>query len=155
MLTRSGVHAIRALIVLSSLPSGEFRGTSAIADETGAPRNYLGKLLLTLARAGLVESQKGLGGGFRLARDPSTITLYDIVEAIEDVNRWRECAFGGRGCSEETPCAIHSRWAHVRDQYLSLLRNTSLAVLAANAAAEDARQAALLAAVVSATAATV
>ncbi len=132
MLTRSGVHAIRALIVLSTLPPGEYRGTAAVAEQTGSPRNYLGKLLLTLARSGLVESQKGLGGGFRMARDPSTVSLYEVVEAIEDVARWRECAFGDKPCSEETPCAIHSRWVNVREEYLSLLRNTSVAALAAS-----------------------
>jgi len=155
MLTRSGVHAIRALIVLSTLPPGEYRGTSAVADETGSPRNYLGKLLLTLARSGLVESQKGLGGGFRLARDPSRITLYEVIEAIEDVNRWQECAFGRRACTEATPCAIHSRWSHVRDQYLSLLRNTSVAALAADSACEETRQSALVAAVISAAGSTI
>jgi len=140
MLTRSGVHAIRALMVLTSQQNGDYCGTSAIAAATGAPRNYLGKLLLTLARRGLIESQKGLGGGFRLARDPEEITLYEVVEAIEDVARWKECAFGGKFCSEINPCAIHSRWVHVRDEYLSLLRNTSVAELARNPGAGDTLQ---------------
>ncbi len=132
MLTRSGVHAIRALMTLAPLGEGEYCGTAVIADATDAPRNYLGKLLLTLARRGLVESQKGLGGGFRLARRPESITLFEVVEAIEDVARWKECAFGGRPCQPDQPCAIHSRWVLVRDEYMSLLRNTSIAALAAN-----------------------
>jgi Rrf2 family protein len=134
MLTRSGVHAIRALVVLASQKPGEYCGTMAIATATNSPRNYLGKILFILSRRGLVESQKGLGGGFRLSRSPEQISLYDIVESIEDVARWKECAFGGKACSDETPCAIHERWGHVRDAYLSLLKNTSVAELVVSSA---------------------
>jgi Rrf2 family protein len=134
MLTRSGVHAIRALVVLASQKPGEYCGTSAIAAATEAPRNYLGKILLILSRRGLVESQKGLGGGFRLSRSPETISLYDVVESIEDVARWKDCAFGGKACSDESPCVIHTRWGHVRDAYMSLLKNTSVAELVVSGA---------------------
>jgi Rrf2 family transcriptional regulator, iron-sulfur cluster assembly transcription factor len=129
MLSRSCVHAIRAVVVLASLPPGAYCGTSAIADTTGAPRNYLGKLLLQLSRRGLVESQKGLGGGFRLAQSPDKISLHDVVESIEDVSRWTECAFGGKQCTDETPCPLHHQWGAVRTAYMSLLRNTSIAAL--------------------------
>jgi Rrf2 family protein len=129
MLSRSCVHAIRAVVVLASLPPGAYCGTSAVADSTGAPRNYLGKLLLQLSRRGLVESQKGLGGGFRLAKSPDKISLYDVVESIEDVARWNDCAFGGKSCSSDAPCPLHDRWGAVRTAYLSLLKNTSVAEL--------------------------
>lgn len=134
MLTRSGVHAIRALVVLASQKNGDYCGTTVIATATSAPRNYLGKLLLQLARRGLVESQQGLGGGFRLSRSPDQISLYDVIESIEDVARWQDCAFGGKACSEEFPCAIHERWRHVREAYLSLLKNTSVAELVVSSA---------------------
>lgn len=129
MLSRSCVHAIRAVVFLASVPPGAYCGTSAIADTTGAPRNYLGKLLLQLSRRGLVESQKGLGGGFRLAQSPDKISLHDVVASIEDVTRWKECAFGGRHCSDETPCPLHERWGAVRTAYMALLMNTSVAEL--------------------------
>ena len=82
MLSKSGIHAVRALVVLAGLPVGEYKGASSIADETGAPRNYLGKLLQLLSRRGLVESQKGLGGGFRLSQSSGNISLFDVVDAI-------------------------------------------------------------------------
>jgi Rrf2 family protein len=140
MLTRSGVHAIRALMVLASQPNGDFCDTASLAAATGAPRNYLGKLLLTLSRRGFIESQKGLRGGFRLARGADDIMLYEVIEAIEDVARWKDCAFGGRLCSESSPCALHSRWVLVRDEYLSLLRGTSVATLANSPGLEDSLQ---------------
>jgi Rrf2 family protein len=133
MLTRSGIHAIRAMVALASVRPGEYCGTLAIAEGIGAPRNYLGKLLLTLARRGLVESQKGLGGGFRLARDARDISLLEVVSAIDDVARWKECAFGGKDCSDASPCLVHSRWSRVRDAYMAFLSDTSLGELVSTA----------------------
>lgn len=126
VLSRSGIHAVRALVALAELPTSEFRGAAALAEETGAPPNYLGKLLQALSREGLVESQKGLGGGFRLARAPEEITMYDVVSSIEDVRRWTQCIFGGEGCSETNPCAVHDRWSEIRESYVDMLRTTRL-----------------------------
>lgn len=125
MLSRSGIHAVRALVALSSLPKGEFKGAAALADETGAPPNYLGKLLQTLSRDGLVKSQKGLGGGFRLARQAEEITMFDIIHSLEDVHRWNRCVFGSE-CTEDEPCALHDSWVRIRDSYLEMLKSTRL-----------------------------
>ena len=126
MLSKSGVHAVRALIVLAELPEGQYRGASSIAEQNDAPANYLGKLLQQLARRGLVESQKGLGGGFRLSHKPGQISLYNIIEAIEDVSRWYDCILGKPDCSDDNPCSVHLRWGPVRDAYLKLLKETNL-----------------------------
>jgi len=126
MLTRTGIHAVRALVALAGLPAGEYRGGQAVAAMTGAPANYLGKLLQQLARRGILASQKGVGGGFRLARDPRDIALYEVIEAIEDVGRWSQCMLGNPQCSSDHPCAVHGQWAVVRDAYLDLLRRTRI-----------------------------
>ena len=132
MLTRSATHAIRAMVALAALAPGQYGGTSQIAEVAGVPRNYLGKLLFLMGRRGLVESQRGLGGGYRLARSAERISLHDVIDSVEDVARWNECAFGERSCSEDHPCALHGRWGRVRDAYFSLLRDTSVAELLAS-----------------------
>lgn len=129
MMTRSGIHAVRALTRLAQLPEGSFLGTSSVAVATGTPSNYLGKLLQSLARRGLLVSQKGMGGGFRLARDPKDISLYEIVDAIEDVSKWSVCILGRATCSDENACAVHERWRTIRESYLTLLRQTRIADL--------------------------
>jgi Rrf2 family protein len=126
VLSKSGVHAVRALVALAELPPGEYKGAVAIARQTGAPKNYLGKLLQLLSRRGLVESQKGLGGGFRLARAPASISLFDVIDAIEDSSRWYECILGNPSCSDDNPCSVHARWGPVRDSYLALMKNTTI-----------------------------
>jgi len=144
MLSRSGVHAIRAMVTLASVTPGEYCGTNSIAESTGSPRNYLGKLLLLLSRHGLVESQKGLGGGFRLTRSSDQISLFQVVEAIDDVARWKECAFGGKTCSDATPCMVHTRWCHVRDAYMTFLEDTTVAQLISSRAVTTPMSAALI-----------
>jgi Rrf2 family protein len=131
MLSKTGLHAVRALVALARLPTGAYAGAARIAQEIGAPQNYLGKLLQSLAEEGLVESQKGLGGGFRLARDPKQISLLDIVEPIEHVSRWSGCILGRTECSEAHPCAIHNNWKSVRCAYLNMLQRTTIAELVA------------------------
>ena len=59
MISKTGIHAVRAVVALSELPEGAFAGAADIASRIGAPPNYLGKLLKNLAGEGLLESQKG------------------------------------------------------------------------------------------------
>ncbi len=129
MLTKTGLHAVKALAALAELPEDTYAGAAAIAREIGAPQNYLGKLLQSLSHEGLVLSQKGLNGGFRLARDPKTISLLDIVEPIEHVSRWSGCFLGNGTCSSTDPCSVHIRWAQVRDTYLQFLKEVTIADL--------------------------
>jgi len=130
MISKTAIHAVRALATLGAHPADAYAGAAEIAEQIGAPRNYLGKLLKTLADAGLVESQKGKGGGFRLARQPEQISILEVVEPIDRVSRWSGCFLGGARCADQAPCAVHERWGKVRDVYLRFLRNTTLADLA-------------------------
>jgi Rrf2 family protein len=133
MISQTAKHALAALTALAELPEERYAGAAEIAGDIDAPRNYLGKLLKTLADEGLVVSQKGKGGGFRLARSPASISLIEAVEPIDRVSRWSDCFLGRGRCSEDSPCAVHDRWAAVRDVYLDFLRETSIADLAERA----------------------
>ena len=129
MLSKTGIHAIRAMVALAEVPEGAYQGAGAIANAIHAPRNYLGKLLQLLSREGLVESQKGMGGGFRLSLDPKKISLLDVVDPIEHISRWSGCILGRQSCSEENPCALHPRWKVVREHYIQMLQETTVAEL--------------------------
>lgn len=126
MISKTGIHALAALTKLASLDKGEYAGAADIADEVGAPRNYLGKLLKTLADNGLLVSQKGFNGGFRLARAADEISLFDVVEQIDKVSRWGNCFMSSGRCSESEPCAVHTRWKSIRENYLGFLHETTI-----------------------------
>ncbi|MCB9771543.1 MAG: Rrf2 family transcriptional regulator [Candidatus Omnitrophica bacterium] len=129
MLTKTSKQVINALVKLAKLEEGEWLGVGAIAQQIKVPQNYLGKMLQSFVVAGLVVSQKGLGGGFRLAKDPKEISLFDVVEPIENVDVWSGCALGLKKCSDKNPCAVHFKWKTVKEQYLSFLKNTTIASL--------------------------
>ncbi len=131
MISKTALSVVKALTYLAEQPAGARVGAAAIAEKIGAGQNYLGKILQSLTREGLVESQKGLWGGFKLARDPRTITLYDVVEPIDRVSRWEGCFMGRDTCGSESPCAVHHRWGVVRDAYKAFLKETTIADLAA------------------------
>lgn len=131
MISKTALQAIRALTLLAELPEGCYEGAAAIAEKIGARGNYLGKLLQSLTHEGLVVSQKGLGGGFRLAKPAEDITLFDVVDPIEQVSRGDGCFMGRPQCSGDSPCAIHHRWLEVRKAYLQLLNETTIADLVA------------------------
>jgi Rrf2 family transcriptional regulator, iron-sulfur cluster assembly transcription factor len=129
MLSKTSTLIINALVELARLPDGKSEGAGSIAKKIKAPRNYLSKLLQSLAMRGFLASQRGLHGGFQLKKNPKTIKLYDIVEPIDNVSLWSGCALGMKKCSDTNPCAVHYRWKVVKDTYLDFLRNTTIADL--------------------------
>ena len=129
MMTKTSKQLINALVELAKLPEGEWLGAGVIASRIKAPQNYLGKMLQGLVSTGLVVSQKGLGGGFRLGKPAHEITLFHVVEPIENVSVWSGCALGLKKCSDTAPCAAHYQWKKVKEQYWNFLENTTIASL--------------------------
>jgi len=129
MLSKTSTQVINALVELARLPEGECQGAKCIARKIKAPPNYLGKMLQSLLYKKILVSQKGFGGGFRLGKDPKKITLYEVVEPIDNVSLWSECALGLKKCSDLSPCAVHHRWKIVRNAYYEFLKTTSIADL--------------------------
>jgi Rrf2 family protein len=129
MISKTSLQIIKALLELAKLPIGEAEGVVRIAEKIEAPQHYLGKVLQGLVREGIVVSQKGLNGGFRLAKLPKEISLYDVVSSLEDVKSWEGCFMGNSVCSAQAACSAHQYWASARDAYMSFLKNTTIADL--------------------------
>jgi Rrf2 family protein len=129
MLSKTSLQTLKALAELAKLPEGAWEGAASIAQRIDAPQNYLGKMLQKLSREGLVVSQKGMGGGFRLNKNPKKISLFDIVDPIENVSRWDGCFLGQKKCSKSAPCLVHCEWQGVRESYLKFLKLTTIADL--------------------------
>ena len=93
MFTQTSEYALRILVFLGSV--GDRPATiSRIAENTLVPIGYLPKVLRALSQAGLVRSQRGPRGGSTLARPPSRVTIYDVVEAIDPIRRIKTCPLG-------------------------------------------------------------
>lgn len=122
-------YAIRSLSYLAANSRATARADE-IARAEGLPLPILAKILQELVRKGLLESQRGPGGGFRLARRPELITLRDIVATIDGLNQFVECAVGLERCSDDSPCPLHDRWKPVRAHFMEFLETTTLDAMA-------------------------
>ena len=133
MLSITSQYALRALSHLAR-QSGEAVLGRDLAQSVEIPANYLSKVLLTLRNAGLVDTARGLGGGYRLSRSANDIHLIDVVELFEEVSRTKPTCFLGRTrpCSDSTPCTAHSTWKGLQETYLGFLTSTTLSSIAGN-----------------------
>jgi Rrf2 family protein len=107
VLSQTAEYALRAVVALGSSRGGPMT-TQQIAAQTRVPAGYLSKVLQALARAGLVEGQRGSGGGFVLARPAREITVLDVINAVDPLQRIERCPLG-RPDHEHRMCALHRR----------------------------------------------
>jgi len=103
---------------------------SNIAKETAVPESYLRKVFQTLSKRGIVMSQRGVGGGYFLARKPEEITLRDVVEAIEGFIPAYCCREFRRKCSIGENCPIRKSFDRARDSMYEVLEGTTIKRLA-------------------------
>ena len=127
-LTTKGRYAVTAMLDLG-LRFGEGAVTlSDIAKRQGISLSYLEQLFAKLRRNGLVDSVRGPGGGYSLARDPSEISVAEIVLAINENIDARRCG-GESNCSGNEPCLTHGLWEELSDRISSFLSSITLADL--------------------------
>src|SRR3954471_5260308 len=114
MLSTTSQYALRALCHLARRSDGPVLGRD-LASAVEIPANYLSKVLLTLRKAGLVETSRGSGGGYRLRKPANEIQLIDVVELFEEISGTEPSCFLGRTrrCSEVSLCTAHSSWKRV------------------------------------------
>jgi Rrf2 family protein len=93
MISQTVEYALRAAVSLAHW-HGQLRTAGQLAADTQVSSAYLSKIMVGLVRAGLVNSQRGPGGGFSLARDPSETTVWAVVEAVEPSRRIHTCPLG-------------------------------------------------------------
>jgi Rrf2 family protein len=130
-------YAIRALTSLVNAGDAAV-GAREIALAEDIPLPVLGKILQGLVRKGLLDSRRGPGGGFRLARRPELILLRDIVAAVDGLDHFMNCVLGLPQCSEETPCPLHNSWKDLRARIFEDMDSTTLAQMAQAAASKKA-----------------
>ncbi len=123
-------YAIRALAYLARSPDRGPTQGQEIASAENIPAPVLGKILQELVRKGLLQSRRGPGGGFRLARRPELIALRDLVAAVDGLDHFLECAVGLERCADDAPCPLHDTWKGLRTQIMTYLEKTSLAEMA-------------------------
>ena len=129
-LTRKGEYAIRGIIYLARQAPGKISLISEIAEATEAPQTFLAKIFQSFAKTGIVNSYRGTGGGFTLGRDPSQITLREVVEAVEGPILPNRCLLGKGFCSNDAICNVHPVWRKVQGEVVKILDGVTIEDLA-------------------------
>ena len=126
MFSTTCAYAMRAMCRLAALRQQGYASMQEICEGTDLPSQFIAKIMRDLAKADLLTSAKGRGGGFALAREPGSICLYDIVEVIDGVQQYTSCVLGLSACDDRQPCPQHDDVKPVRSQILKYLKTTTL-----------------------------
>lgn len=131
ILSRTSQYAIQALIYVASQPAGEPVLSRKIADYLGVPPSYLAKIMQVLCRGGLLYSFRGRQGGFCLREGAEQTDLMRVVTLIEGPALTETCVLGLKVCEDMTPCPMHHSWKPIKEKIVRILREQTLAKLAA------------------------
>ncbi len=130
-----GEYALRALIVLGLNADQDVVRIQTISDQQNIPKRFLEQILNELRAAGILESKRGLGGGYRLKLPPEKITLANVIRLIEGplapVSCVSEKYYERCSCPSEEKCGIRSIMKEVRDAIVRILEGVTLAELCA------------------------
>jgi Rrf2 family nitric oxide-sensitive transcriptional repressor len=107
MFSQTTEYALRAIVLLASRPGAPIT-TDEIAKATQVPKSYLAKVMQSLVRAGTVQAQRGKHGGFMLARAAGKITVLEVVQVVDPIQRIRECPLG-LAAHGTNLCSLHRK----------------------------------------------
>lgn len=141
MLSQTAEYALRTVLFIADRPADSPASVDEIADALDLPRNYLSKTLHRLAHAGILNSARGKGGGFRLAVPPHQLRLVRVVELFDRIGEGRQCLLGRPVCSDAHACEAHGRWKAVAADVANFFNKTTIADLADGHPATRARPA--------------
>lgn len=126
MLSVTAQYALRAMVYVAAQEPARPVLAKEIAAHTGVPLHYLSRILRDAVRGGLLESTRGVGGGFRLAKPRNKIKLLDVLSPFDDVLDRSRCPFGQPRCNDNSPCGFHDHWKPISSAYRQMLEETTL-----------------------------
>ena len=125
MFSQTAEYALRAASVLAAKAPASLT-TVEIATATQVPQAYLSKVIQALRKSGVVTSQRGIGGGVKLARDLEEISVLDIINAVDPIQRIHTCPLDLKTHNVNL-CPLHRKLDNVMEQAETAFRNTTLA----------------------------
>jgi len=132
-LTLRGEYTLRALVVLGLQYQQGIVRIQTISEQQNIPKRFLEQILNDLKSAGVVESKRGVAGGYRLAQAPDQVTLAHVIRhmegALAPVSCVSERFYEKCSCPDEARCGIRSVMKEVRDAIAKILENFTVADL--------------------------
>ena len=129
-LTLAGEYAIRTMIHLAGKEENSTLIISDISASCNIPEKFLRKIIPQLCSAGLLKTQRGIGGGISLGKSPAIITPYQIIEAVEGKMALNKCLIDKEFCSDTRWCTVHTIWCEALAELRKVLSSKSIKELA-------------------------
>ena len=131
MLGKTTEYAIRSLVyIFIQNQEGKRPGFKEISKKIDSPEQFTAKILQNLARAELISSMKGRGGGFFFDKPATPLTIFEVIRVIEGEKFFFKCGFGLKRCDGENPCPLHDDYLPVREGFFQLVKKETIQSLA-------------------------
>jgi len=124
MLTQTTTYALRAMGYLAANHGAGPILSQTIAQEMDIPKNFLSKIMHQLVRSNLIKSTRGTNGGFELLKDPSKISMKDVVTLFMDIGAITNCLLGRTDC--DGTCNAHKSWKPIAENIEEMLDTTTI-----------------------------
>jgi Rrf2 family transcriptional regulator, iron-sulfur cluster assembly transcription factor len=126
-LSTKGRYAVMAMVDIGQNGLGRTVSLAEIAARQDISQEYLEQLFVKLRKAGLVQSARGPGGGYRLSRDADDIVIYDVIAAVDEPMKVTRCEGDAvEGCVKGERCCTHDLWSSIGRQVNTFLANVTL-----------------------------
>ena len=126
-ITRAGEYAVLGLMCLARRPVGAVVMIDEVSREERIPKSFAAKIFQSLAKGGLVKSNRGTGGGFTLLKSPGDITVLQVIEAIEGKIAFQRCLSPEEPkCEHHGGCALCGLFEQAQDQVKDVFSRTTL-----------------------------
>jgi Rrf2 family protein len=119
-------YGLQAVLYLSTIEGTRSASADEISKKLNIPKEFVSKILQSLALKKIVGSKKGNSGGFFLGKPASQIKLIEIVEAIDGLSLFQNCVLGFPDCCPDNPCPVHNKWGKLRNDAYNMLTTETL-----------------------------
>jgi len=130
-ITKQTDYGILMLSLMAGHPTGSIHTVRDLAGQAAISMPMASKILKPLARSGIIESLRGVKGGYRLAREASRINVAEILEILEGPVAMTTCVANPGSCERETICPTRSNWEKINKIVRSALKKVFLSEMAA------------------------
>ncbi len=120
-------YGLIALKHMASLPEGELANAREIAERFSLPPNLLAKILQSLSESGIIEATRGSGGGYRMVKSPTDVTLAQVFESIEGPVHMVMCTSNDGCCSIEDRCTVKNGLTNLERRFYEFFDTVTLA----------------------------
>jgi Rrf2 family protein len=126
IITRATEYSITAVLYLAARHPTPVISKREICEAEGVTPAFLTKILQPLIRNGIVRSKRGVAGGFSLARDPETTTLWEVMKAVDEPMTLNVCLIDDAECGRVAYCPVHDMWVESREKMEEIFTRKSL-----------------------------